>query len=748
MKTALKWILGIISIVFIAAIVLIMTLDFDQIRQRIEKLALKDYKTQLKIEKIGLSIWPSLGLSLETISAKNEKGEPLFSTDTASASLSLLPLLKRQVDIENISFEKPELTWIQQGEQSNWSSLIEQLSAKSKTEEDKKTSTDTKPLALELQNFRLVNARVLYQDGPTTYRLDPINLNIDHFKLDGQPFPLKLSILIKEAETQIQAEIKGTLSISPDYQIIRSEMLLKTVYKTPEIPEVNMLTNAKFAMDSAKNVLKFSLADGRVIYRDSASVWTVDPIKLNIDHYKLDQRTFPLTLALTAKQGETRIKSDIKATSSLSADYQMVQSKFDMKTQYKTPGMPDMNVQTQGDIALDLAKSDFKLNIPTLRLNEMLGSLFAQAKLPSGQSKTVPLTLTANVKFDTLDIDAFLPKDNATEVSAPKENISKETDTPLPIDTLKNLKANIDVSVKKIRYQGIESNNVALNAKANNGIIQVTGNTKETFGGGIAFDADLNVNQNPAQLKVNKKINGVQLDNLLARFISKEKSINPDNYWLSGLLGMTAATTAQGNSVNALMKSVKGSADLQIANGVIEGLSMQKSLYESLGKLGPVLTPLINSGTLPMPKIARAETLLKTISAHLAFNAKEISIQKLAADLTDAALKGDIAVSLEKQNYVLSGLMDLRADWVNPKLRGIDWPIRCEGSWTGIPSCSIETKSAKKLIENNLKSALKSKAEERVNVEVEKAQKKVEEKVQNKLEDKLKSKFGDFLKAP
>nr|MBA3494539.1 AsmA family protein [Gammaproteobacteria bacterium] len=155
---------------------------------------------------IGLTVFPWLGLDLGAITLGNAPGfgeQPFLRSERVQVRVKLLPLLRKQVEIDTVAIEGLELNLARdKSGKSNWDDLLDKgapAQASPKTPAGKPDATaEAAPqpfTALALGGVDLKGGRITWEDRQQGERYTIEGLNLETGAIaPGEPVPLDLSL--------------------------------------------------------------------------------------------------------------------------------------------------------------------------------------------------------------------------------------------------------------------------------------------------------------------------------------------------------------------------------------------------------------------------------------------------------------------------------------------------------------------------------------------------------------------------
>ena len=218
----------------------------DEIAAQVEKATGRKLTLQ---GDIGLSVFPWIALELGQLSLSNASGfkaESFASVEAAEIRIKLMPLLKKQLEMDTIVLDGLLLN-LETNEEgvTNWDDLTK---AKDPADADASTppeSSSTEPAsgglsAINIAGVKLSNANVLWSDASKDENFQLRNLNLDTDPLiPGEPTALTTSFDLISSKPEAKAHVKLDTKVIVDLekQIYALESLkLNTVANSSAMP--------------------------------------------------------------------------------------------------------------------------------------------------------------------------------------------------------------------------------------------------------------------------------------------------------------------------------------------------------------------------------------------------------------------------------------------------------------------------------------------------------------------------------
>jgi AsmA protein len=214
--------------------------------------------------------------------------------------------------------------------------------------------------------------------------------------------------------------------------------------------------------------------------------------------------------------------------------------------------------------ALKLAKLDLKVDD-----SRLTGSM----ELQDFASPAVRFDLA----LDKIDLDRYLAAEKPTgkPTAGAKRAPAPAAEPPvgLPLSTLRSLDVKGKFRIQQLKVLGLRTNDAHIQLNAKNGLIALGPNQAKLYSGSYRGETVLDVRGKTAQLKLDEKLEQVQVGPLL-----KDMQLF-DHYTGTGNIGLKL--TAQGLDAVQIKKSLNGTAAIAFRDGKIEGVDLIKLIDQA-----------------------------------------------------------------------------------------------------------------------------------------------------------------------
>jgi len=174
--------------------------------------------------------------------------------------------------------------------------------------------------------------------------------------------------------------------------------------------------------------------------------------------------------------------------------------------------------------------------------------------------------LRARLRSQNLDLAALLPED-AGDGSSEQGGGGGDSpfvipDTPLPLELLQGLEADVRVEVARLRLpDGLQAESLDIGATLADGDLVIEPTSLSLYDGALSGRLRLNAGREPAVLRSNLRLEGLDLGRML-----RDQGISEA---LEGRLDAHVRLVGRGNSPRAIASTLDGESELDVGEGVI-----------------------------------------------------------------------------------------------------------------------------------------------------------------------------------
>lgn len=695
MGKLVKWLafilLGVLLVVAIGAGILLLLLDEARIKQELTKAVHQSTGGTLAIDgALGLSLFPQLGVSVEQLHfTPRDQTQPLAAIGTLQLGVDFMPLFSGQINVGEITLEGLRLNLVREangiGNWENLSASEEKTTPATATEPETPVNTrDTGAMTLAISRLHIADTEIDYSDRKTgaNYQLSDFNLDSQGVNLSGGSFPasIKFSVHSSAPKLTMKFDLDTQLSGDLQAQILELQSTKATIVTSGE-PTNDMPLTTHLATNARVDLQKGTAS--------------LQKLQLDIEQLKLSGK-----VDISGLQSQPKLKANLQS------------EPFNPRAlagslQQAVPEFINNKALTELRFASDIEYSDNSARLNNL--NVMLDKTQMNGSIAITDIEKQALQV--KLKIDQLNLDDYqvvVADDSAAPAGKPASKGKVVTPLPiLPVETIKELNLDATISLGKLVASGAELTDIALKAKANNGVINLSQLTAQLYQGSTNFAAAIDVRPQQPNWTFNGSITRVQIAPLL--------KATSEIDWVEGSLDFNGKLSAQGNQLDALKKSLKGPATFSISKGVLRDMSLDKTVCQAIA--------LVNGKQLTKP--FAKDTPLNNIEGSLEFGNGRLTNKAFTAGLSNTSVKGS--------GYI--GLLDDRIDYrlgvrvigeleevdpaceVNKRYKDIYWPLRCRGSLEDKPTklCSIDSDGIEEVVKKMAGKELETRAKDAIN---------------------------------
>jgi AsmA protein len=663
------WCLGVL-VLLLASVVAYIALTFnpnDYKPQIIQ--SVKDSKQRtLKLDgDIKLHFFPSIGVSLSKVWLSEFQSEQEFvSVDSASVSLKLLPLLTKQLVVDEVAVSgvKAQLIKFKNGK-TNLDDLLGKETAPTAPAPAAATGA---PMKFDIASVRLDKTDLSYRDevGGASYSVKDLLLQTGRIA-NGTPTRIDFAAHIQSSKPKldIAAQIRTTLTFDLDkneYQVQGLDLqangaaldMTNLVVKVggdasvhPTVQEFSMnkftftasgvkgkdhfearldapgltLTKNKFVGDNIALNAKLDGALGNLVAKLSLPV-----IEGNSRVFKVS--TLQLDVSLKQPEQSFNVKFSSPVTGSIEAQQFNLS---DIKLALNATGdkLPNKSISSElkGKAQADLGRQNIEANLAGGLLQSQIKATLAIKNF------NVPM-IRYDLDIDQFDADPYLPKKTA---AAEKDKSKKpEAEQPLDLSALKTLNLEGSLRIGSLKAANIKVAQLRVDVKAKNGMLNIAPLSAKLYQGSIEGKASINAVT--SGIAINEKLTGIDISPLMKDAANLELAEGRGNIVLD--------LTSQGNTVSGLKKVLNGKATVDLANGAIKGIDLARLVQgvQSLSKDTKTDTLGVNKNEKTPFSEFKASFKIRNGVAHN----EDLAVKSTVLRITG---KGDIDIGYDNMNY-------------------------------------------------------------------------------------------------
>ena len=303
--------------------------------------------------------------------------------------------------------------------------------------------------------------------------------------------------------------------------------------------------------------------------------------------------------------------------------------------------------------------------------------------------------LAGALQIKTLDLNPYLPP-----VPEPGTPIAPWSTKAMSLDALQLIDADLSLAVASMKMRNIEFADTSLKTVVKHGRLRADFTKTSLYGGQGSGHIALNSN-GKTKLQMQGKISGVQALPLFEAAAGFDR--------ISGTGEVQFDITTSGNSIDSMMKSMAGTAALQMKDGSIRGVNLAQVLRSAQS--------FLLNGALAANDNAPAKTDFSELlaSAVIKNGVARNTDMKMLSPLVRVTGQGQIDIGRQSLDYRLNprAVASLKGQGGSQDMKGINVPFRIQGPWNnikaGIDTDALQEKAlqrakteAAKLVKDNV----------------------------------------------
>jgi AsmA protein len=488
---------------------------------------------------IKLSVFPWVALQLGPASLGNPPGfgaEPFLAFNRAAVRVKLLPLLAKRLEFDRIELDGLDLRLRKNAQGTgNWENF-----GRTKTATPESGESQSGAPLLQLAGINVTNGRVSYP-----------GIVVEKLTLETGAFG-------GHGVTPINLGFDANLGVAGE----------------------NVTLNAKFELgaDSAMKQLRLEAVNlSGLLTRpgsgdDRPAHWemSASAIEVDLTGQTVAVPAFAVSYSsarVTGKLQATKILDDLAMTGSVTLT-PLVLREFAPRLGIALPRTRDPRAFAQFS-----ASSDFAYGASGVRFEQMQAQLddthLKGSVALAGEPRTVKFELTV----DKIDVDRYLSADtgpaaplpaktaaeSAKSAGKPEDSAQAAGASPMP-------DADGTLAVGSLHFSPLDFSNMRLTLSSKAGVLHLFPSLAQIDGGSYSGNVTVDHRGATPVLAIDEHLSGVDMARLLAGTSYKGR--------LSGHGNVNVKATARGAALDAVMQSLNGHFDANLADGALEGIDL------------------------------------------------------------------------------------------------------------------------------------------------------------------------------
>jgi AsmA protein len=320
------------------------------------------------------------------------------------------------------------------------------------------------------------------------------------------------------------------------------------------------------------DVAGIRLENGTLAYRDEGSGQTLEIAHLELRTGRIAEDV-PGKLSLGAQLKGKQPLVDAKVALETGYRFGLSRQEYalnglSLKVEGTAADFSRLALALSGDVRADLAKESVSAEL-TAKFDE------TTVKGKAAMVKFSAPHYTFDVDVDRLNLDRYLVASPKAK-PAPGANAKVDVDVPIDLSGLKGLRADGKLAVGALQLQGLKLAELKAQLRAADGRADLEPHSAKLYEGTLQGALTLNASGNRVALK--ETLANVAIGPLVKDLMARDA--------LEGRGNVTLDVTAAGASINAMKKSLGGTARVVLRNGAVKGFNLTEALRKTKAAFG------------------------------------------------------------------------------------------------------------------------------------------------------------------
>ena len=552
MNRLLKWVLAVVAIVVVvlvvATVVLPMVVDPNDYKGEISAAVAERTGRELTIGgEIKWSVFPSVGLELSDVSLGNPDGfgdQPMLDIGEAGISVKLLPLLKRKIEVGEVTMNDVSIQLSRKADgRNNWAGLGGDTRAGDKT-----TSSDSGRgmSSFVVSGIEINNAKVTLDDVDQTTQLKEFELKATNIEL-GRPFKLQGGFSMNLPQNELAGDVKfGGL--------VQSEA-----------------SGKRFGVEGLELSFKGNQGSGGESIALDANISANADIDLTKDQAVLSD--FVLRLYDLSVTGDLTVSS---LTAKRNFTGQLKVAEFNPKSFMQDLGLEPPSTKNDKALTSLQAEMAFEGSRDSADMRN-LSVRFDQSTF-NGNLKVVNFDypkLAFDFQVDRFNLDDYSPVVESTGGSSSGKGTE---DSDLSVDVFRGFTGGGDFRVSQLVVAGLTATDVRMKMSSDGDSVRFSPVNANFYGGKHEGDITIDASGTRPLLNANHGVTGVQAQDLLNDLTGSARLEGKGDFFLQ-------ISTDLSNS-DSVLQALSGDISMSILDGAIVGIDVAETIVAVKALLG------------------------------------------------------------------------------------------------------------------------------------------------------------------
>jgi AsmA protein len=527
----LGWsLLGLVGLFVLAMLLVAWLVDPNDYKDEVAAAVKQKTGRDLELEgDLHLSVFPWLALELGPARLGNPQGfgpGPFVAVQKADVGVKLFPLLRGALEVRRLQLEGLQLNLVKNAQgRTNWEDLAEPKPGA--PAEPAETGDGALP---DIAGLSIKDSALDYRDLSTSAHWRLRDLNVDTGRLhEGDPVDIDMAFVLDQGEKSAATALK-----------LKSEVTLDTKAERYNFKDLDLDATMKAAEEGQK--------DRRVTFK-------VPALETDLSQQTLAAPQFVLQVAgaeLSGALSGTKIVDAPAFTGSLAL--KPVSPRDLMRElEAEVPKTTDPKALSTLAFESKLKATGKSVDLEDLKLTLDDSKLTGSLGVEDFDTKAIRFDLTV----DQIDVDRYL------EPEEKEEKKTAEAPVELPVKDLEALNARGTLAIGALKLAGIKMSAVKVSLDAKDGLTRINPAQAKLYGGAYRGNVAIDSRSDVPKWSMEEKVSGVDVAGLFGDLLDIKR--------LTGKATANAVVAARGSSNEAMMRSLDGRVDFEVADGAIEG---------------------------------------------------------------------------------------------------------------------------------------------------------------------------------
>lgn len=656
MRKLFKWLIGLIVIVTLLLVLAVLLLpvffDPNDHKPEIQQAVQNQIGREVSLNgPIGWSVFPWIAIELNDVTVANEQsfsGNSLAEIGTLSARVKLLPLLKKDIQVDTVELKQPNIhLQVAKSGRTNWQSILDHLAGG----EDKSESDGPSNININIEGIMVSDGALNYRDTAvgTTFQLSDLNFSSTAITAN-KPADMSLTAQLEMVESKLSADLSTDFVVN---HLLSDQAMVVDIESLALAGEMDGIP------------LKVRTQKGGQLDLGQDRLYIPE---INIEYANISLKT-PLTG--TNISGQRAVYSGQVTISSFNVDefLQQLGSGLDNKAGNQLSASTDWSMQGQA----------LTLNNIKAQLDD--SALTGQVSISDLERMAGDFTL----QLDQINLDDYLPQTES-------ESTTQDSNTAVDFGHL-----NGEITIDRLTAMGTRLDTIKLHINIRGSELSVRPLTAVFYQGLLKTELTLAPDKATDKLVIKHRMQDVQAGPLITDIIGEE--------FLSGLGQLQADIRIDQPFAAEPLRTANGHVSYHLSDGEIQGIDVVQMVQKALSLLNKTEAAEANQAL----ETEFGSMALEADVVNGVLKTSQLSLQSpyfnlvgdVEINLVEQSIKGTIQPMLTN---IPEGVLDSRFE----RLLNHRIPVRLSGSMLQ-PNIGIDVKQ---LLINTQKEKIEAKKEE------------------------------------